>query len=559
MTDEFQTRLKATERPSLDGHRKYTFSAKENPNSIAKALFDQVNSRGMKDPFAKAYKSDVGYDIIKPPLNPYALSKVVFENSFLIQCVEAMVQNIHGFGYRLEFIGKEQEDETSPEALKELQWLEELFDRPNPHQSLQELRMRLGWDYFVFGNCYMEVTRDSDGRVLTMHHIPAPTMRISKIEDKVVPVIEKINRYGKELKVKTNRQFRRFVQMNDMGQKVWFKEWGDPRNIDPKTGHENTALTLENSSTEILHLANYNAQSIYGLPTWYSQMPSITGSRQAELTNLDFFENNAIPAMAVLVAGGYLTEEAYDFLANNFEQIKGRGSTNKVLILEARGTVEDASNTGMVPTPSITMQALNKERQNDALWQEYEKACRDKIRASFRLAPVLVGAATDYTFASARVSLEVAENQVFIPERVKFDDIVNNKILETWKPKFFRFRSAPAAIATSEDLINSVNAFSESGAITPNIAIGILNEKLNLDIPRVQEFWGDIPFEMVNSILRAQGGEDKSNFVVNALKILSAKSVGDLKTIPVLSPGNADSPAEVKPAPESPIQEKPSE
>lgn len=553
MTDQ-DNRAQAARPKLADEERSYYFGAKDNPNSTVKQYFNQVSSKGMKDPFAKYYRSDTGLDIIKPPLNPYSLSKLVFENSFLIQCIDAMVQNIHGFGYRIEFIGKE-EDETSPEAIKELQWLEELFDKPNTQISFQELRMRLGWDYYVFGNCYLEVTRDSQGRILTLHHVPAPTMRITKVHEEPVPVTEKLQRYGKELSIKSTKYFRRYVQVDDQGGKIWFKEFGDPRTINPKDGKENTQLAQNNGATEIIHLANYNAQSIYGIPIWYSQLPSVLGSRQAELTNLDFFDNNAIPAMAILVAGGYLTQEAYEFLANNFEQVKGRGSTNKILILEARGTVEDASNTGQVPTPSITMKPLGQERQNDALWQEYEKQCRDKIRACFRLAPVLVGAATDYTFASARVSLEVAENQIFIPERVKFDDIVNNKILETWKPKYFRFRSSPASIATSEDLINAINSFNESGAITPNVALGILNEKLNLDIPRIKSFWGDIPFQMVNSILRAQGGEDKSNFVVNSLKILNAESVDDLKTIAVLTPGNADSPAEVKPAPDSPVKE----
>lgn len=511
---------------------KFYLSSSDKNDSAIKTYFQQVASKALKDPFAKYYKSE-DLEIIKPPLNPYALSKMVYENSFLIQCIDAMVQNIHGFGYRLEFIGK-QEQETDPEVLTELQYLEELFDKPNTSISFQELRTRLGWDYYVFGNCYLEVTRDNTGKVITLHHVPAPTVRITKVENVVVPVSEVLVRYGKQLKVKVNKSFRRYVQIDEgSNKKIWFKEFGDPRTIDPATGKENTGLTLDNSATEVIHITNYNAQSIYGLPTWYSQLPSVLGSRQAELTNLDFFENNAIPAMAVLVSGGYLTEESFAHLRDNFESIKGRGSTNKVMILEARGTVEDASNTGAVPTPSITMKNLGQERQHDALWQEYEKQCRDKIRAAYRLAPVLVGSATDYTFASARVSLEVAENQIFTPERVKFDDIVNNKILATWEPKFFRFRSAPASIATSEDLINAVNAFNDSGAITPNIAIGILNEKLNLDIPRIEEFWGDLPYQMVNSILRAQGGPDKTNFVMNAVKILNETDVNNLQHVPV--------------------------
>src|SRR5690606_647939 len=108
-----------------------------------------------------------------------------------------------------------------------------------------------------------------------------------------------------------------------------------------------------------------------------------------------------------------------------------------------------------------------------------------KIRSVYRLPPVFTGTAGDYTYASAKVSLEIAENQIFIPERVKFDDIINKKILSTWDLKHWRFRSNPASLATSEDLIKAIEIFNDAGAISPNNAINILNEKLNLDIPRI--------------------------------------------------------------------------
>ena len=517
-------------RPRLEAAQ--SFSVGSNPKSNVKLYFDQVGSKALADPFAKQYQSEQGWDIIKPPVNPYSLVKILQENSHLLQCVDAMVTNIHGFGYRMEFIGKDN-DETTPAALQELQWLEELFDFPNTTISFQELRERLGWDQWALGNAYLEVGRDNQGRVVTLHHVPSPTMRITKVEPNPIPVVETIKRFGKDMKIKSQKAFRKFVQLDEKGSRVYFKEFGDPRTIDPKTGKENNVLALENSATEIIHLARYNAQSVYGIPIWHSQLPSVLGSRQAELTNLDFFENNGIPAMAILVAGGYLTHEAYEMLRDNFEQVKGRGSTNRIVILEARGAIEDASNTGAVPTPSITMKPLYSERQNDALFQEYERQARDKIRSVYRLPPVFTGTAGDYTYASAKVSLEVAENQIFIPERVKFDDIVNKKLLTTWKLKSWRFRSNPASLATSEDLIKAIEIFNDAGAISPNSAISILNEKLNLDIPRIEEFWGELPFKMVNSILQAQGSPEKTNFVADIFDMLSSLNQTGLKHVPV--------------------------
>lgn len=530
MTDQIRT--PQIGRPSMGGEQKLVLNSRTNPNGVVRAYFNQVGSKTLPDPFAKLYTAEQGWEIIKPPVNPYAMIKLIQENSHLLQCIDAMTTNIHGFGYRMEFIGKE-EDETSDAAILELKYLEEIFDSPNLDYSFHELRSRVGWDYYALANAYIEVGRDAEGRVMTMHHVPSPTMRITKADQVGVPVMESLPRFGKVAKVKTKKHFRRYVQLDERGKRVYFKEFGDPRVIDPRTGKENPALSLEESATEIIHLSNYNAQSVYGIPLWHTQLPSVLGSRQAELTNLDFFENNGIPAMAILVSGGYLTEEAYEMLRDNFDQVKGRGSTNRIVILEARGSVEDASNTGAVPTPSITLKPLYSERQNDALFQEYERQSRDKIRSVYRLPPVFTGTAGDYTYASAKVSLEIAENQIFIPERVKFDDLINKKLVPTWDAKFWRFRSNPASLATSEDLIRAVEIFNDAGAISPNNAINILNEKLNLDIPRVDEFWGDLPYQMVNSLLQAHASPEKAVFIANIFKMLAETDQTNLGTMAV--------------------------
>jgi PBSX family phage portal protein len=550
MTDNQET-TEETTRPSLD--RATSFSVGRDRNSYTKLYFDQVGSKALPDPFGKHYREEGGLQIIRPPQNPYALIKIIQENSHLIQCMDSMVTNIHGFGYRMEFIGKK-ENETNPKALQELQFFEEFFDSPNPYMSFQDVRERIGWDYWALGNAYMEVGRDTQKRVMTLYHVPAPTMRVTKVDGEPTVIVETLTRMGKKVKVKLKKFYRRFVQIDDQGRRVYFKEFGDPRTIDPRTGQENTSLALEDSATEIIHMARYNGQSVYGIPLWHSQLPSVLGSRQAELTNLDFFENNGVPALAILVSGGYLTEEAFRELQDNFEQVKGRGSVNKVLILEARGAPEDASTTGQVPVPSITMKPLYSDRQNDALFQEYERQARDKIRSVFRLPPVFTGVASDYTYASAKVSMEIAENQIFVPERIRFDDMMNKKILNTWEPEFHRFRSNPAALATSEDVLTAIDHFTKAGAISPNNALGILNEKLNLDIPRIQEFWGDMPFELMKAILASHDTGTKAQLVADILDILNSKSIEDIpEPVGRVDPNiDAQAEADIKVAKEAP-------
>jgi PBSX family phage portal protein len=501
-------------------------------------------SKALPDPFASDYRvTDSDLQIISPPVNPNALLRVVVENSFLQQCIKAMVTNTVGFGYTFTFKGDSKDNlkQNSVEAQTELETLEELINNPNPFQTYADMIDRFYEDKFTFANAYLEIIRDNLGRVVSITHLPAPTMRICKVDKVAVDYIFRTKRGGKPFNQKIKKHFRRYVQIKSDGYtKVFFKEYGDTRIIDPSNGKENAFIRPEEGATEVLHVGDYNASSIYGLPNWYAQLPSIVGSRQAELTNLDFFENNAIPAMAILVAGGLLTEETMELIEQNFSSIKGRGSMNKVAVIEASPNLDAASASGATPTPTIKLEPLYADRQQDATFLNYTQDCQQKIMSSFRLPPVYIAGGKDYTFASAKMSTEVAETQVFIPERRTFDDFINKYILSSWEPKYWVYKTNNSTIATSEDMIKAVTAFTAAGGITPNIARELLNKTLNVSIPEINELYGNIPANLLEAILKASGGEDKTNLIINSIKTLAVETIDQLEPIKVQTPGDAD-------------------
>jgi capsid portal protein len=49
----------------------------------------------------------------EPPYSFYALMRMPQDNSILNQCIDAMVTNIDGHGYRFEYIGEETDGEES--------------------------------------------------------------------------------------------------------------------------------------------------------------------------------------------------------------------------------------------------------------------------------------------------------------------------------------------------------------------------------------------------------------------------------------------------------------
>ncbi len=466
------------------------------------AVLKAAQSQQIDDPFRDhigAIGEASGLQVVEPPYNMGSLLRLPRENNILRQCIDAMVTNIDGHGWRLEYVGPEGQEE-SPAANDEDTTLDNLLRFPNDDHSLQELRERLRRDIETTGNAYVEIGRDRKARIVFMAHVPAHTVRMTNKDPEPVDVEVILPREGEARIQRVTKTFRRFVQLIG-ARRMFFKEFGDPRPINPRTGRVDEAVGIEQEATELLHFRLYTPGTPYGVPRWINQLPSILGSRQAELTNLDFFKENAIPAMALLVSGGMVPQGTIDDIEGQFLAARGRKSFNRILVIEAYGDEDAASQDGTVPVPRMEIKPLRNERQKDALFQEYDKSNMSKVRSAFRLPPIFLGMAQEYTHATAKTSFEVAESQVFGPERSSFDDTMNMKILSTYDPQFWSFRSLPARISDPEDVINALTAFDDAGALTPNVAIGLANDFFDLEIPAVEASWGDFPFDVVLSLV----------------------------------------------------------
>lgn len=499
-------------------------------------LLKAYESQQIPDPFSKQYTGTINAsghnNILPPPYNPYALMRFPNENNTLRQCVDAMVINIESMGHRFEYVGPEGA-EDSKEALAEKSRLDALVLQPNGEYGLLELRERRRRDFETFGYCFLEVCRMTYKRdIVSYYHMPAETVRMTAQDAEETEYTVWLYREGKYIQQKIKRRFRRFIQ--ELGtRRVYFKEFGDPRPIDSETGDVFDGGDETRLATEVIFSNQYSPGTPYGLPRWVNQMPSIMGSRESEMTNLQFFKDNAIPAMAILVSGGNLTGDSIDEIEEHISSVQGRGSMHRIMILEANGSDTAAGPDKSLPSPKLEIKPLAAERQSDALFQEYDKNNQQKIRSSFRLSPMLLGISNDVTYAVAEASLVVAEGQVFSPERNKTDDIFNNQILSSAEgkpPIYWRFRTQPPRISNPQTLVNALSTFEAVGALTPNIAIGIANELFDLSITMIDEDWGNYPFAAVKSLLDKGEliGMDQIREAVDTLGSVNDKPVPDL-------------------------------
>lgn len=444
---------------------------------------------------------ETGFRVIEPAYAYRDLLKVYQSSTILRQCVDSYVTNIESYGTELEYVGPDGQ-ENARAAQNEKARVERLLaTMTTDGRPLQRHREDSRVDLEVLGARCFEIITDAVGRVIHLDHIEANTVRMTSKEKEPVEVFSTDFSTGARRTIK--RRFRRFMQIRDDGRKTWFKEYGDPRPVDPATGKVNYSLSIEDEATSIYYDHLYSPGTPCGIPRWAGSIPTLLGSREAEMVNLNFFRDNAIPAMAVLVSGGALTEESFDKIDSYITGVRGQAAMNRIVVMEAVAEGADAAAIdGSLPAPKVDIKTMLSERQHEGLFKDYITESERKARSAFRLPPIYIGSASEYNRASAFASVLTADQQIFVPERKKWDDMFFDVVLSTHNIRFWRVRSVGPGIQDPQEVARIVNSLGREGALTPNVAIKIANRYLDADIKPVLTEWGDLPFSVIMAYVK---------------------------------------------------------
>jgi len=448
----------------------------------------------VEDQFARMVEAR---KIIEPPFDLDNLSLIPEESSIMGQCIDAMETNIDGYGWGLEYAGIKGQEEL-PEVLDEKNRVTDLLETINPRESFPSLRKKLRRDYESSGNGYLEIIRSLDGRIKWIEHLVSATMRLGPLDKEPQKItIRVLGSSGRIIEKEGFVLFRRFLQIVDR-KKVWFKEFGDRRIVRASDGkNADESLPIEERANEVIHYRQYSSRSPYGIPRYIGNLPSIRGGRMSEIVDVRYFERNCIPQMVVTVSGGSLTKESFQQLEKTLTESGGLKNFWGVLVLEGTPQGGGVDEKGTV---RIEMKSLLGDRLSDAQFLKYKEACIRNIRSAWRLPPLHLGRSEEYSYAVAQAARVTAEEQVFIPERRAFDELVNLQIFRDMEIKYWKFFSKGPSISDMKTYMQAVESFNTVGAMTPNTAIMLANELLDVDMQKVEQPWGDLPFSIVERL-----------------------------------------------------------
>ncbi len=445
------------------------------------------NALEVEDGFANEY----GGNIVEPEIPPERFASLVEQNNTLSQCISAMEVNIDGTGYE---IVRADKVALSTEDKIEVAKLDEFFSEVYPATSLTTVRRQNRRYLESVGYSCIEVIRNPKGDIIFLRTLDPKTIRLMKLGPSV-PAKKSITRGGTTLTVNLQVRERIFVQMINTN-KVYFKEFGASRDLDKKTGkwaQSGSQLPADTRSSEIIYLTvNKSVKTAYGVPRWLNNLPSVIGSRSAEELNLEYFDSGGVPPLMVLIAGGSMGAEALKqirALLSGKAKEKLRG-----VVADIHSTTGDIHKGGGV---SVQVETFDSARQQDSMFETYDEKCEKRTRGSWRLPPLFVGKAEDYSFASVFASYTLGEAQVFSPERDEFDEAFNNTIMKVLTGGLYLLRSKPLTVADATSKLKALELAAKHRVVSRNQLREGLNVSSDLDIPMEEE---DGELEDLNSM-----------------------------------------------------------
>ena len=477
------------------------------PTIDARASVIQVNRADHSTSSQTTYTDEfdnaalVGNLILPTPYDIHTLYTLIERSNMLKQCIEAIVTNTSMTGWEIGRVSRGIEIDQA-----EADELQSFIDFANSEESLSSVVAQAVRDREAVGFGFIEVIRDAGNRISLLRYAPSIRTRLSLRNQDEILVKYDVPRGARTVVVKEFRKFRRFLQVVN-GRITWFKEFGDPRGLNAKTGlfdyqngYDDTA-----PATEIFHMKNPSNEP-YGTPRWINQLPSVIGSREAEEVNMRYFEDNTVPPMMLTVAGGRLTAASF---RNMQEMINNAGTAgkerqNKIMLVEAVG--EGDSLDGKGSTVQLKVEKLTDARQSDELFRGYDESNQAKIRSSFRIPSVAVGMANEHNFATANVAMFAAETQVFGPLRTLDDERLNNKLItgrSGLRLKTCKLVSRTPAITAPEMMMQALTALNVMGAVTPRTAQEVSAKMMQIELPQYPakgasdyEDWMDRPMPL---------------------------------------------------------------
>ena len=420
-------------------------------------------------------------EVLPAPAFLFQADEIIDSCPALAKCIASMKTNVAGHGWGLRARIEVKEDMSNlvwQNMQREKVRLESFIENLSLDYSTTELFELLAEHLERYANAYWQIIRDPNGRVVSVHPIENPKrMRLCK-KDAQPSVIRHKRRVGTNYEyVNTQRRFRRYVLLGANGEKTYFRQYGDTRQLNSKTGKYGNFETVppQERANEILHFRLPHADSEYGIVRWISVLVDALSIKVAKLCNLEVLDNGGTPPMAIVITGSS-DKTLEQRIRDQVEEIRKKRSRSRVLIIQVDNEEVGVAASEDVLQPKVSFENLAQIMIKEGMFMDFQKYSASEIFGVYRIPPLLLGDLEQVPNKStAQEAKRIAQEQVFGPAQRKIEEPFNRFLgdgiihdrAETGVMYWDLFLHSLNADQTETTLAVMKEA-REGGAITPN-------------------------------------------------------------------------------------------
>ena len=374
------------------------------------------------------------FDVVEPLYNQAALAKIYELSAANYSAINAKVANIVGLGYdlvptinvmeRLESIDSSEElGRVRRNLARQKHRLMDWLETRNDDDTFTMTLIKAYIDAEATGNGYIEVGRKTTGEIGYIGHIPAPTMRVRRLRDGFVQIVN--------------------------GKAVFFRNF---------QGEERNPITTDPRPNEIIHIKNYTpTNTYYGLPAIVAAKNAMAGNEFASRFNLEYFENKAVPRYIFWLKGAKMSRSAEERL---FEFFQGnlRGQSHRTVVIPLPADTPDRK-------VDMKMEPIETSIQ-DSSFNNYKKYNKEEILMAHRVPASKVGSAEGIGLAAAREADRTFKEQVCRPAQDSLEKKINKILAE--KTDAFKFEFNELTLTDEETRSKIDERYLRMQVIVPN-------------------------------------------------------------------------------------------
>jgi capsid portal protein len=292
----------------------------------------------------------------------------------------------------------------------------------------------------------------------------------------------------------------------------------------------------------------YDPDDVQGNPRWLGSLIDLENDRLSKESANDYLEQGGVPMCIMTISGGALDAVTYDRVNDALKDARDDHPENRFIIVEIQATKEEGGpleGNSMVQ-PKIEVIKLNDlQRSDDSMFLNLQARSSENVLRPFRINSLFLGKNGDQSFATANISMQLNESQVFAPERSEFDWFINFKLFPELNATWWLFQSLGPKLEDNTTWESVLRMAIEFGAVPDYETLrAILSEVLGYKLPTGDKEgqpaeWERMPPGFVKSLLMVVQGLPQFADLEDALANVAGAAESESTTDGIVASGSS--------------------